>query len=711
MHDNRRTLLLFLLLELATSRAGQLGFLLPAQSSVWPSGPQLRLALELPDELTLDIGLARAHQICVRPSWYPRGDDVFCFLSTGAGLEGTPYRSGTTLRPALSPPAGVHSVVAWLARLPPHATPAAPNVSYAEDQVLMLASTSFLVLPPTAPFAAVPSCPRADLGPLPSFRLPLTADGTAASRVALTDSAEPERFVEVTAAHVWALLTGGAALELFVEPGESDPVMAELELRDVLAWRLSTACTSKLFEGFDHHFVSMSLPCSMRRTRWTYMEGFGLEEFNAKPFSNFGQFDHFLRPQVAGTCAQAVDADEGCPDRALRAIFEAVVHECGGGSAPPPVLPADVLHFEVASDAMLSPNFFHWMLGEFLPVMAVVAAHRPRRIVLHCSGRAHGCDRSRNPLYAFYGEVAARVEGLAIEIVPAANSTAARLPLWDYTCNGADRFALRAAARFVRRLAVVSAEGEEPRQAEASGELRMVFQLRPNDVEDEGAVEKLSAYYDAAYDGAFLERHAQRGVPGLAAFAAEFVAETAGSVGVGSVMSVVDHGPLFDQIAPYLGSVDTLVMGHGAGMLHACWLKPGARVIEIVDTEKAAEVNGAAQGMARICELFGLVHVVLVCDPAESLANRGGRCHRMLLEALGADRGGAVAGASGDPAAAHPHWVVDVDMDAPPRPWLSESQPRNALRWEFGVRDVHRHTARAYAASPSGVTRVQLEEA
>ena len=657
-HDYRRTLLLFLLLELATSRAGQLGFLLPEQSSAWPSGPQLRLALQLPAELTSDFELAQTHQICVRPSWYPRDDDVFCFLSTGPGLQGTPYRSGTTLRPALSPPVGVHSVVAWIARLPPHVTAAGPNVSCAEDEVVMLASTSFFVLLPSASLAAVPVCPRANQEPLPSIRLPLTANGIDSLRFALTHSTEPERFVEVEAAYVWELLAGGATLELDqeLEPGKSDPLMAELELRDVLAWRLSTACTSQLFNGFDHHFAGVMLPCSMRRTQWTYMEGFGLAEFNAKPFTNFGQLDHFLRPQVTGTCEQAVVVDEGCPDRAIRTIVEAVVQECGGGPAPPAVLPADVLHFEVAGDATLSPNFFHWMLGEFLPVMAVVAAHRPSRIVLHCSGRALGCDRNRNPLYAFYDEVAARVGGLAIEIDPAANSTAARLPLWDYACNGADRFALRAAARFVRRLAATSAEGAKAPQAEAGGERRVVFQLRPNDIEDEGTREKLSSYYDAAYDHFFLEAHAKRGASGLAAFAAEFAAEA-----VGSVVSVVDHGPLFDQIAPYLGGVDTMVMGHGAGMLHACWLRPGARVIEIVDSKKAAETNGAARGMARICELFGLVHVVLVCDPAESLANQGGRCRRMLREALGAVRRGGLArdGEAGG-MAAHPNWVVDA---------------------------------------------------
>ena len=181
-------------------------------------------------------------------------------------------------------------------------------------------------------------------------------------------------------------------------------------------------------------------------------------------------------------------------------------------------------------------------------------------------------------------------------------------------------------------------------------------QLRPNDIEDEGTREKLSSYYDAAYDHFFLEAHAKRGASGLAAFAAEFAAEA-----VGSVVSVVDHGPLFDQIVPYLGGVDTMVMGHGAGMLHACWLRPGARVIEIVDSKKAAETNGAARGMARICELFGLVHVVLVCDPAESLANQGGRCRRMLREALGAVRRGGLArdGEAGG-MAAHPNWVVDA---------------------------------------------------
>ena len=49
---------------------------------------------------------------------------------------------------------------------------------------------------------------------------------------------------------------------------------------------------------------------------------------------------------------------------------------------------------------------------------------------------------------------------------------------------------------------------------------------------------------------------------------------------------------------------DVLVLGHGAGMLHTLWLKPGALVVEIIPRKKNADVrHGAVQGCRRLAGL------------------------------------------------------------------------------------------------------------
>jgi hypothetical protein len=63
------------------------------------------------------------------------------------------------------------------------------------------------------------------------------------------------------------------------------------------------------------------------------------------------------------------------------------------------------------------------------------------------------------------------------------------------------------------------------------------------------------------------------------------------------------------QIQTYLDA-DVFVLGHGAGMVHALWLRPGAQVIEIIPRTKAqsanTNTNGAVNGCARVARAMGL---------------------------------------------------------------------------------------------------------
>jgi hypothetical protein len=70
------------------------------------------------------------------------------------------------------------------------------------------------------------------------------------------------------------------------------------------------------------------------------------------------------------------------------------------------------------------------------------------------------------------------------------------------------------------------------------------------------------------------------------------------------VQIVVDDGAsLKTQIQQY-ANADTLVLGHGAGMLHLLWMKSGSRVVELIPLTKVVEENGAAQGCVRLAKLM-----------------------------------------------------------------------------------------------------------
>ena len=82
-----------------------------------------------------------------------------------------------------------------------------------------------------------------------------------------------------------------------------------------------------------------------------------------------------------------------------------------------------------------------------------------------------------------------------------------------------------------------------------------------------------------------------------------------------------DAKPLRTQIQSYLHA-DVLVLGHGAGMVHTMWLKPGALVVEIIPRKKHADTtHGAVHGCRRLSEVFGFRLEQIVVDGAHSMVD------------------------------------------------------------------------------------------
>ena len=63
-----------------------------------------------------------------------------------------------------------------------------------------------------------------------------------------------------------------------------------------------------------------------------------------------------------------------------------------------------------------------------------------------------------------------------------------------------------------------------------------------------------------------------------------------------------DGKHLYEQIYPYINK-NNIILGHGAGMFFTLFMKKKAKVIEIIPPEKITELNGAAQGLIRISHI------------------------------------------------------------------------------------------------------------
>lgn len=65
-----------------------------------------------------------------------------------------------------------------------------------------------------------------------------------------------------------------------------------------------------------------------------------------------------------------------------------------------------------------------------------------------------------------------------------------------------------------------------------------------------------------------------------------------------------DHLTLKEQIQTYQ-SASTLVLGHGSGMLHILWMRPHSKVLEIIPKQCLVEKNGYRDGCRRLCDMMG----------------------------------------------------------------------------------------------------------
>ena len=302
-----------------------------------------------------------------------------------------------------------------------------------------------------------------------------------------------------------------------------------------------------------------------------------------------------------------------------------------------------------------SPNdthFWHFMMGELLPtISAYLRQPTPRphtTIHLHKSVDALAC-----PFNTFYTELETprlrfvlsetKVLGASYEVLPTNRNG------WDWRHTRQDVPHILAAARYLRSWALSSTSRSRVRLSKDAytsnrRSVRVVVQKRVNQ-------RALTQFYANLNTPLFRQpRRKQYGaerrcVTNLDAVVRSLQSSFSSESGSRVTVDVAtdDGKTLREQIRQY-AEADVLVLGHGAGMIHALWMRAPVTIVEIINRQKEAIKDGAVQGCKRLVSI---------------LSTQGPRAH---LHRIHVGRHTPEASASVDRTPqAYARWVLDTD--------------------------------------------------
>ena len=235
----------------------------------------------------------------------------------------------------------------------------------------------------------------------------------------------------------------------------------------------------------------------------------------------------------------------------------------------------------------VSQHFWHFMMGEFLPVLYVVFKHNYTNVHL-----VKDKPKTRFPLNSFYQEVCVS-QGVTFTISSTPKKgTPYITPLnWDW-CSHKEQHKLLWITRYLKQWAMqqtASVQNPRPRRL-------CIVQDRQNTT-------VLDKYYK---DNETLPMRKSYGSTRRQITNLNNVAQRL-QLHYGNTMTVQllksDTYTLQQQIMQYVHA-NVLVLGHGAGMVHLLWMKPRTCVVEIIPRQKEADQNGAVQGCRRLCRIL-----------------------------------------------------------------------------------------------------------
>ena len=302
-------------------------------------------------------------------------------------------------------------------------------------------------------------------------------------------------------------------------------------------------------------------------------------------------------------------------------------------------------------------HFYHFFLGEFLPVIASVAhaerANPGAKILLHLRSNLP-TDSRLNPLMRFYTNLEETHGQLAI-IRETYSSDELRGQLgclhthqgdaWDFGTSVYSRFskterlqhrgkrapafdhsggdieAARLAVEWLKEWSEKTSRAHHAKEHVKSNSTEVLVQLR----------EEVLSAMDVEFLKGVPNGHGQARVSGLEALALELREEN----GLSAQTFFGDSYPLNEQMRAYQNA-DALIAGHGAGMVWSLFLPQKSTLIEVLTHNKIRKDNTALQGFHRIAQIAkasAFVRLVMK-NKADSAATR-------VRQAAGAIRLGA----------------------------------------------------------------------
>jgi len=234
-----------------------------------------------------------------------------------------------------------------------------------------------------------------------------------------------------------------------------------------------------------------------------------------------------------------------------------------------------------------SAHFWHFCMGEFLPIVAIIAKLNPKKVYLFNPIRDWGKGLDR-----FYIDICE--DDLKIEFTNKIRSEKVlEYRCWDFDWNDHD---IELCLEAIKWLKIRARKHLEKKNKNINRD-EILIQIRKNNKE-------MTKYYNDEFDE--NQAKVQNQVKGHSKYGFDrrgyYDMETLIYLFPNSNTRLCygDGKNIYDQIIPYLYK-KKLILSHGAGMFFIFFMEKGSKIIEIIPPHKYLSKCGAAQGLKRIC--------------------------------------------------------------------------------------------------------------
>lgn len=235
-------------------------------------------------------------------------------------------------------------------------------------------------------------------------------------------------------------------------------------------------------------------------------------------------------------------------------------------------------------------HFWHHMMGEFLPIIAVILKNKANNIFLYNSQRTWN-----NLLDNFYRDIESENLKIILQNKKTDDMEYINIDRWDYNWNESQESECLFAIDWLKKETLKFKNNKEYKSDEY-----IIIQLRKN-------LKELTNYYQENYIDTKKYGKELRSVGNLDKLKYVFYNMKFRCDNIWG-----DGNHLYDQIYPYINK-NKLILGHGAGMVFSLFLNDDAKILEIITPDKFTNNSGDVQGLIRFSKIknFKLNRIIL----------------------------------------------------------------------------------------------------